>query len=175
MIHSQDPQHQFEVRGPLGEPLGVKKSGLHVAFTAGTGVLPLLDLVAHIFYTALGINSQIGVSADDQVGPDFRFKLYVSYRSEKEAVGLKLLEAIHGYFKRTGNPSFELIVRISGKQKTPTWDQAFIEAQLNGTYDKLLKVWVCGTPAMTETFDRALTTMSRQHPDRFKPGVIHML
>jgi hypothetical protein len=71
--------HHYEVRGPLGESLGVRKEGLHFAFTAGTGVLPLIDLVAHIFYTALGINKQIGVV--DHIGPGFRLKLYVSYRS----------------------------------------------------------------------------------------------
>ena len=118
LIHSQDSKHVYEVRGPLGEPLGVKKAGVHVAFTAGTGVLPLMDLVAHVFYTALGINNKIGVSLDDQVGPDFSFKLYVSFRSRKEAVGLELLEAIHAYFKKTGNPSFELVLRMSDESES---------------------------------------------------------
>lgn len=105
--------HPFEVKGPLGESLGVSKSGLHMAFCAGTGVLPLLDLVAHVLYTAMGINDQIGVG-EDCIGPDFRLKLYVSYRSPSEAVGLDLLRYVEAYLKKTNKPYFELAqVKIS--------------------------------------------------------------
>ena len=38
----------LKVTGPLGLNLGVKRSGLHVAFAAGTGLLPFVDLVAYI-------------------------------------------------------------------------------------------------------------------------------
>jgi hypothetical protein len=37
---------QFEVKGPMGKSLNVQTTGLHIAFGAGTGVLPFMDLVA---------------------------------------------------------------------------------------------------------------------------------
>ena len=43
----------FKVTGPLGLNLGVKRSGLHVAFAAGTGILPFVDLVAYIVRRSL--------------------------------------------------------------------------------------------------------------------------
>ncbi len=36
----------FRVRGPLGFGIPYRDSGLYIAFAAGTGVLPFLDLVA---------------------------------------------------------------------------------------------------------------------------------
>jgi NAD(P)H-flavin reductase len=50
---------EYEVKGPLGQSLQVQKSGLHIAFTAGTGVLPILDLVAHLLFTTMGLNKAL--------------------------------------------------------------------------------------------------------------------
>ena len=36
----------YEVKGPMGKGLEVKQAGVHVAFSAGTGVLVFVDLVA---------------------------------------------------------------------------------------------------------------------------------
>ena len=43
--------------------------------------------------------------------------------------------------------------------KPRQWDQSFIEETLSAykkSSDGLAKVWVCGPPPMTETFDHAL-------------------
>ena len=45
----------FEVKGPMGKPLGVSPSGVYVAFAGGTGVLPFMDLVAQLAFANLGI------------------------------------------------------------------------------------------------------------------------
>jgi hypothetical protein len=113
-----DPENdlaEYEVKGPLGQSLQVQKSGLHIAFTAGTGVLPIMDLVLHLLLTTLGLNKSLGVGTGDEVGPDFRLRLYVSHRTRKEAIALDLLEAIHELYKQKGDPSFELITRISSE------------------------------------------------------------
>jgi NAD(P)H-flavin reductase len=117
LIHNANglKQQQFEVKGPLGESLGVHKSGLHLAFTAGTGVLPFLDLIAHMVYTSLGINERIGVQAGDHVERDFKLKLYVSFRSRQDAIALEFLEAVDSYFKKINNPCFELRVRLTNE------------------------------------------------------------
>lgn len=41
-------QQEWVIEGPMGKGLDVQRSGIHLAFTAGTGVLPFLDLVAHL-------------------------------------------------------------------------------------------------------------------------------
>ena len=38
----------YVIKGPLGKGLYLKPAGVHVAFTAGTGILPFIDLVAHL-------------------------------------------------------------------------------------------------------------------------------
>jgi len=37
-----------QIKGPLGSGLGIKKDGRHIAFAAGTGMLPFIDIVAHL-------------------------------------------------------------------------------------------------------------------------------
>jgi hypothetical protein len=34
----------------MGLSLGVQTEGTHIAFAAGTGILPFIDLVAHILW-----------------------------------------------------------------------------------------------------------------------------
>lgn len=82
-----------------------------------------MDLVAHLLFTTLGLNDELGVAADDCVLPDFRLKLFVSFASRKESVGLELLEAMSDYFKDILNSSFELVVKISNEESVKQrWD-----------------------------------------------------
>jgi hypothetical protein len=54
-IFECDFNEKFEVCGPLGKGLGLRKesSGQFVAFTGGTGLLVFLDLVAYLFRKAV--------------------------------------------------------------------------------------------------------------------------
>lgn len=45
----------YEFRGPMGKGLDFQPTGIHIAFTAGTGVLPFLDLVAYLIRLNLGL------------------------------------------------------------------------------------------------------------------------
>jgi len=38
----------FEVMGPLGKGLKVSPTGTHIAFVAGTGALPFMDLIGRL-------------------------------------------------------------------------------------------------------------------------------
>lgn len=38
----------YEVKGPMGKGLQVQRTGIHIAFAAGTGVLCFVDLVGHL-------------------------------------------------------------------------------------------------------------------------------
>lgn len=44
----------FEVKGPMGKPLGVQSTGLHVCFAGGTGLLPFMDLIGQLAIALLG-------------------------------------------------------------------------------------------------------------------------
>lgn len=103
-MFSNDQSLRYEVKGPLGESLGVEQEGLHIAFTAGTGVLPLMDLVGHILFKKIGLNEKLGVRKEDEIGKTFRFKLYVSFRGRDEQVALDFLESIWSYFRKYENP-----------------------------------------------------------------------
>ena len=50
---------RLEVSGPFGKGLQVESEGIHVAFAAGTGVLPFMDLVAQIALFNLGFGRKI--------------------------------------------------------------------------------------------------------------------
>ena len=53
----------------MGKGLNVMTSGVHIAFTAGTGILPFLDLVAYLIRLNLGILSEKNdmIEADETV------------------------------------------------------------------------------------------------------------
>ena len=41
-------QSDFIIKGPMGKGLDIQPAGVHIAFTAGTGILPVIDLVAYL-------------------------------------------------------------------------------------------------------------------------------
>jgi hypothetical protein len=47
------------IKGPMGKGLDLASNGIHIAFTAGTGVLPFLDLVAYLIRLNLGLVNDI--------------------------------------------------------------------------------------------------------------------
>ena len=54
-IFEKEQSIHLRVSGPLGKNLGVEPAGLNVAFAAGTGVLPFMDLVGFIGRHTAGI------------------------------------------------------------------------------------------------------------------------
>jgi hypothetical protein len=58
---------EFQIKGPMGKGLDLEPRGVHVAFTAGTGVLPFLDLVAYLI--RININEEEGMPllSDDSI------------------------------------------------------------------------------------------------------------
>jgi hypothetical protein len=70
----------------------VKKTGVHIAFCAGTGALVFIDLVAHLIRKVLGC---IGDPEDQMLDSNsFHLALYVSFQDEKEAIGLDLMRGL---------------------------------------------------------------------------------
>ncbi len=74
----------------MGKGIGLKPSGVHIAFTAGTGVLPFLDLVAYLIRLNLGqaTDSLSGGRKLDTV--DFKFVLFTSFPADEDSIGDEL-------------------------------------------------------------------------------------
>ena len=48
----------YEFQGPMGKGLEIQRKGTHIAYTAGTGVLVFVDLVAHLIRKNLRLLSK---------------------------------------------------------------------------------------------------------------------
>ena len=89
--------------------------------------MPFMDLVGQLIFLNLGLNSLLGKNPE-RISNEFKLRLYVSFQSRKDALGLELLEALAAYCKQKGRDNFELNVRISNEGTQPRWDAEFIEA-----------------------------------------------
>lgn len=120
----------FIIKGPMGKGLDLKTSGVHIALTAGTGVLPFLDLVACLIRLNLGIdpvvnlaeeNSQETVPNKDDFKyfqdsfnlSNFKLVLYVSFNSPEEAIGRELCKGLAKIMKIMKRDNFEYYERFS--------------------------------------------------------------
>lgn len=84
-------EQAYEIKGPMGKGLGLTPSstGVHMAFSAGTGLLVFIDLVARLL-----ISSLEAIDECQRFHPDFKLHMYASFMSREEAPGLDLLEAL---------------------------------------------------------------------------------
>lgn len=114
----------FRLSGPIGLGLNPTKTGVNVAFGAGTGVLTFMDYVAYIARQALrstvgeemslNKSSMIEGATSDISG---RFVFYVSFMNEQQAIGMQLCEALNEFCKVNNMKDFKLHVRFSNKNK----------------------------------------------------------
>lgn len=84
----------------------------------------------------------------------------MSYPKRSESVCLELFEAFQAFCKRNNFGNFHLHLRLSQeKVNTERWDGHWIKRQIQklGGAKNIERVWVCGPPAMNETFDRAFS------------------
>ena len=123
--HSSKFGIELKVMGPMGKGLCPNYSGLHIGFSAGTGVLFFMDLVAYLTRQEMSIPG-IDESQDKLLGADFKFILYASFANEEEAVGLELLRAAN---EKLGK-RFQLKLRLSS-QTSQRWDINFLDKEFS--------------------------------------------
>lgn len=145
----------------MGKGLMTKRTGTHVAFAGGTGVLVFVDLVMHIALSHMEEAHTIIPDKNNILDPvDFKFKLYVSFPSRADSVALELFEALDNYCKHNNYTNFELHVRLSKEKVNPArWNEKFVLEEM-AKFDpkEVNRVWVCGPPVMDETFERAFAS-----------------
>ena len=47
-IDIQTEKDKYRIQGPMGRGLKIKKSGIHMAFAAGTGIIVFIDLIGYL-------------------------------------------------------------------------------------------------------------------------------
>lgn len=89
-FHDRDQMKDFyQIKGPMGRGLGLTKDsqGSFYAFTAGTGILPFLDLISRIALSELDL-----IPNEQKLNKNFKMLLFASFASEEEAIALELLQ-----------------------------------------------------------------------------------
>jgi NAD(P)H-flavin reductase len=165
-------QTVYEIKGPMGKGLLTKPSGLHVAFAAGTGVLTFMDTVAFASRVAMQ-----KVQGEQPVPPEFELVLYVSFNSRESSIGLELLTALDEYCKRHNLSTFRLVTRISQEQtgeNRSRWDEKHIRGEL-GKMNNIQQVFVCGTPLISEIFDKAFGRIASDCFNGLSKDKLHVL
>ena len=76
---------EYWIQGPMGKGTLIDMNGVNIAFTAGTGCLIFLDLVAFLIKLNLGIDYNI-----KDFGPEFKFVFYTSFRNKNDSIALDL-------------------------------------------------------------------------------------
>lgn len=137
----------------MGRSLDPDLNGTNIAFAAGTGTLTFMDIVGAIARHNLKIQE-----LPEPLGPDFKFYLYVSFPDRSDSVGLELCEALHKYCEDNKIYNFSLHVRLSREGiNSERWSDKWIDKTLKQfKYKDLKKIWVCGPPPMSETFEKYL-------------------
>ena len=95
------------IKGPMGKGLGIRPTGVHVAFAAGTGVLVFLDLVTRIILHNTGLRPA-GFCPET-----FKFVFYISHRNLGETMGMDISLKLMELNKKLNLSNFELFVRLS--------------------------------------------------------------
>jgi len=151
----EDNRDIFIVKGPMGKGLGIRESGVHIAFAAGTGVLVFLDLVMRLILHNTGA---LKAGFDDS----FKFIFYISHQNLNETMGMDLSLKLIELNKHLGFNNFDLVVRLSEGhpdlkgEKPKRWNKEAIKEELMQFAGQLSKIWVCGPPMLNQTFDIAL-------------------
>lgn len=101
----------YQIKGPMGKGLDIQSTGVHIAYTAGTGVIVFLDLVAHLIRKNLGL---VSTTEDKQIDlNNFKFILYVSFANKNDIIGYKLCKGLASIVKRLNRNNFEFFVRLT--------------------------------------------------------------
>jgi hypothetical protein len=89
-----------------------------MAFTAGTGILVFIDLVAHLIRKNLG---QLDPEEEAQLTRGFRFIFYVSFPKVEESIAIDLCQGLQELCQRKNLKNFHFYPRFSTISKE-RWD-----------------------------------------------------
>ena len=107
----------------MGKGLDIMPSGTHIAFTAGTGCLVFVDLVAHLIRKNLNL---LPDHEESQLSrKDFKFIFYCSFRDKESGIAVEMMQGLQELAKKTEMNNFEVHVRYSNESRQ-RWDRLWI-------------------------------------------------
>ena len=92
----------------MGKGINPARAGTNIAFTAGTGCLVFMDLVAYLIRLNLGINDK-----EEMVDKSFKFIFYASFPKEADSIGVDMCRGLEELCNKKGVKNFEFHVRFS--------------------------------------------------------------
>jgi hypothetical protein len=93
---------------------------------------------------------------------NIRLHLFCTFASQDQSIGLDLCEALDLFCKHHNMDTFKLTTRFGNEKPKPRrWDAEFIEQTV--TQLKPQKVWVSGTPQMSETFIKSFDSLAQRN------------
>ncbi|CDW73578.1 cytochrome b5-like heme steroid binding domain containing protein [Stylonychia lemnae] len=158
LIHEQE-NLEMEVTGLMGKGLQMQKNGLYIAFTAGTGILTFIDLIANILLQNLEYLRLPSQSKNIQ-NPIMakKFILFASFPCEQEVIGLELCQGLDNLCKQFSLDNFEFKLRLSNEKGNTRWNYQFLKESLQNIQNKcqnqINQIWVSGPPRMNQQIDQ---------------------
>lgn len=84
--------------------------------------------------------------------------IYASFDKEDDYPGLSLLEGLEHVTKEKRLKNFSL-VKCHGENSTERWNEALIDWELKPYSGQIARIYVAGSPTMSQVFDRSLSNM----------------
>jgi len=153
LIYADDTE-EFQVRALLGKGLCLQREGTHIAFCVGPMSASFLDLVALLLKINLGLEKR-----PQEMGPGFKLVYYASGRTPEDILGLKLLEGLDEVTKEKKLENFKL-VKCVGENSIEAWTEDLLAWEIAQYKKDISRIYVRGSPLMTEVFDKALSGMT---------------
>ena len=94
----------------MGKGLEIQPEGTHIAFSAGTGCLVFVDLVAHLIRKNLGL---LEPDEETQLSDKFRFVMFTSFPKKDEAIAYELCAGLQDICQKKGLNNFTFVPRFS--------------------------------------------------------------
>ena len=87
-----DNDEVFGLTGPLGKGLGLlpTSKGVHIAFSAGTGILPFVDMVAKLLFQEM----EMLPNDEELFHDDFKLVMFVGFQNRKDGIALPILDGL---------------------------------------------------------------------------------
>lgn len=166
-VKTSSRNSEFYITGPIGR--GVKLySGLNIFISAGTGLLPFLDLFAYVARRTLQqMKGDYAIFADESLfslPKDAHILVYCYYPTKNDAVGFDFCDSLSALCKYLRiQDTFTFVPKIK--------DQGDISRLKKQKIVKLIKKYmnrnistlnVCGTPSISELFEANLEEISSE-------------
>ena len=131
----------------LGLRLEPGAEGTYIALTAGTGIVPFMDLILYmlrrgLFRAGRDENRILQIFNNEfqqlAVSDDFRLIVWASFSEEDEVIGLKYMRILEHLSKDYDFNNFNLVLRLSGSNR---WNLDYLRKHIDLSAQQ---IWIRG-------------------------------